>query len=250
MCSKDSINWFKLSLICGTEENAILFCKQKQLLPSQAQCPSCECTLNKMYTVKHLGRKTQYRFQCNSKSCKESGKNQVPLKRNTIFANSKMEVRQMLFLMYCYIDNKSYDSVIREVNFFTSEHILSRNTISHYYSLFREICTLAVEAQEAKNKIGGVGFTVEIDESKFGRRKYNKGRIVTGTWVLGGICVESGELFLQPVDKRDKATLLPIIIDKVHPGTTIITDCWRAYTDLANNGFSHLTVNHSLNFVG
>ena len=172
------------------------------------------------------------------------------LKKTHYFQKSKMEVRQIIFLMYCYIDNKSYESVIREVNFFTNEHILSRNTISHYYSLFREICTLAVETQSAKNKIGGEGFTVEIDESKFGRRKYNKGRIVTGTWVLGGICVESGELFLQPVEKRDKETLLPIIIDRVHPGTTIITDCWRAYNDLAYNEFNHLTVNHSLHFVG
>ena len=36
---------------------------------------------------------------------------------------------------------------------------------------------------------------MEIDESKFGRRKYNVGRLVEGQWVFGGICRETKEFF-------------------------------------------------------
>ena len=32
---------------------------------------------------------------------------------------------------------------------------------------------------------------VEIDESLFGKRKYNRERLCNGQWVLGGICVET-----------------------------------------------------------
>ena len=42
-------------------------------------------------------------------------------------------------------------------------------------------------------KIGGPGHTIEIDESKFGKRKYHRGRIVVGKWVLGGFCRTTGE---------------------------------------------------------
>jgi len=32
--------------------------------------------------------------------------------------------------------------------------------------------------------IGGEGIVVEIDESKFGKRKYSRGHKVDGVWVL------------------------------------------------------------------
>lgn len=35
----------------------------------------------------------------------------------------------------------------------------------------------------------------------------------------------------------------------MEPGTTIITDIWRGYNSLNQNGFLHKTVDHSLNFV-
>ena len=41
---------------------------------------------------------------------------------------------------------------------------------------------------DSSEMIGGQGKIVKIDESKFGKRKYNKGRLVEGQWVLGGIC--------------------------------------------------------------
>jgi hypothetical protein len=37
--------------------------------------------------------------------------------------------------------------------------------------------------------------------------------------------------------------------DNIKPGTTIINDYWKAYDCLNKEGFEHLKVNHSLNFV-
>ena len=52
-----------------------------------------------------------------------------------------------------------------------------------------------------------------------------------------------------PVEQRDSKTLLTIIKDRILPGTTIISDCWKAYNCLEQEGYQHLTVNHSVNFV-
>lgn len=48
---------------------------------------------------------------------------------------------------------------------------------------------------------------------------------------------------------RSRATLLKIIKEWIHPGTTIISDSWKAYYCLEDEGFHHLTVNHAYNFV-
>ena len=54
---------------------------------------------------------------------------------------------------------------------------------------------------------------------------------------------------MVPVDRRDAATLLPIIQQFILPGTTIVSDLWGAYNTVGNLGYAHLTVNHSVNFV-
>ena len=98
--------------------------------------------------------------------------------------------------------------------------------------------------------IGGPGVEVEIDESKFGKRKYNHGRVVGGHWVFGGIERGSGECFLVEVEKRDAATLHPLISQHVRPGSTVLSDEWSSYSQLtAITGNTHLAVNHSLHFV-
>ena len=100
----------------------------------------------------------------------------------------------------------------------------------------------------ASERIGGVGTIVEIDESKFGKRKYNRGKRVDGRWVFGGIERGSKKTFFRVVENRGKEVLLAIIKEFVQPGTTIISDCWKSYDCLEDEGFHHLTVNHSLEF--
>jgi hypothetical protein len=91
---------------------------------------------------------------------------------------------------------------------------------------------------------------VEIDETKIGKRKYNTGRWKKGTWVLGMIDRDGGfRLEICPDNKRDHATLLALIQKHVRNGTTIVTDKWKGYIGLQNEGFGHMTVNHTYNFV-
>ena len=68
-------------------------------------------------------------------------------------------------------------------------------------------------------------------------------------WVFGGIERESKKCFFVTVEDCSQRTLLQIIKDNIKPGTTIISDYWKAYDCLNKEGFEHLKVNHSLNFV-
>ena len=65
---------------------------------------------------------------------------------------------------------------------------------------------------EQSSPIGGPGISVEIDESKFGKRKYHKGHAVEGQWVFGGREKnDKSKVFMIPVDNRKQETLIPLI---------------------------------------
>ena len=91
---------------------------------------------------------------------------------------------------------------------------------------------------------------VEIDESYFFRRKYNRGRYRNAQWVFGAIERGTKNCLLVPVPNRRAETLLLIIERYILPGTTIISDCWASYNSLSNSvHYIHETVNHRYNFV-
>src|SRR6478735_5095704 len=100
---------------------------------------------------------------------------------------------------------------------------------------------------------------IQIDESKFGKRKNHRGHRVEGIWVFGMVeCLvpinevdrfytytdhrtgeqelrpryEAGRKFFCMVPNRTAATLLPIIYDNCQRGSTIRSDGWRAYSGL------------------
>ena len=64
------------------------------------------------------------------------------------------------------------------------------------------IAEKCLNAIQHPRQLGGPGKTVEIDESKFGKRKFYRGHHVEGCWVFGGIERESGKVFMEIVDKR------------------------------------------------
>ena len=147
----------------------------------------------------------------------------------------------------------------RDVHSFKEvQHVLRRqdgstignHTYVDWMNFFRDICAQHFISQPVK--IGGPGLIVEIDETVFVRRKYNRVRLVRHQWVFGGVQRGSPDkCFMVAVDKRNADTLLPIIQEYVLPGTDIISDLWAAYRRIAElpEGYGHLTVNHSVNFV-
>jgi hypothetical protein len=69
----------------------------------------------------------------------------------------------------------------------------------------------------ANEKIGGPGIIVEVDESKFGKRKCNRDHHVKGVWVIGGVeSTASWSLFVSVVDDRSANTILQLLRTYVH----------------------------------
>ena len=161
---------------------------------------------------------------------------------NTSFAASKLKVTQVMELFFLFTHDAPSKFVLDTKRF-------SSATVSKWFKVYMDILTNDYSYLETK--IGGEGIIVECDESKFGKRKYHRGHRVEGVWVFG--LVErtlERRLVVKVVEKRDAATLLPIIRGCVLPGSTVLTDCWRAYNGIESElGLEHGTVNHSVNYV-
>ena len=175
-------------------------------------------------------------WRCSHKTC---GK-KVSIRQGSWFSNSNLTLETIGLLTYFWVYRTEQEFVKHELG-------ISHTTIVDWYNFSREVCISILE--NFSQKIGGPGKIIEIDESKFGKRKFHKGRRVDGVWVFGGIERETKNCFFQCVPDRTANTLIAIIKERVLPGTTIYSDCWKAYSSLNKEGFSHLTVNHSINFV-
>ena len=91
--------------------------------------------------------------------------------------DSKLHLQQIAELVYLWSQSFSVDEIVHELQ-------ISNKTVIEWIHFFRECCLTTM--METSEKIGGNGIEIEIDESKFGKRKYYRGHRVEGQWVFGG----------------------------------------------------------------
>ena len=82
-----------------------------------------------------------------------------------------MSVEQITKIIYFWTYKYSQEIVVHESG-------LNCRTVVDFYNFCREVCSVILA--DYSEPIGGPGKVVEIDESKFGKRKYNRGKRVDG----------------------------------------------------------------------
>jgi hypothetical protein len=83
-------------------------------------------------------------------------------------------------------------------------------TVTDWRHFVRE--AMFVYLHDSSQKIGGPNKTVEIDESKFGKRKYHRGHRVQGQWIFGGVERDTGRAFFVPIMDRTAETLTLFVL--------------------------------------
>jgi len=107
-------------------------------------------------------------------------------------------------------------------------------------------------------QIGGIDnegnpIIVEIDESKFGKRKHNRGRRVRANWVIGMVeRTEQRRCVMVVVEKRDQTACSAIIRKHVKPGSMTFSDKWPGHfpiKKMTDKGYDHRSLCHKKEFV-
>jgi hypothetical protein len=115
----------------------------------------------------------------------------------------------------------------------------SYETVAKTFSFARKVCIVALEEMyDNKDNQGKLSGVFAIDRTRIGKRKFECGRLVEGSWALRIIELGSKEFWLEicPGNKRSATMLLPLIHKHVEPGSTIVTDKWAGYNCLKDNG--------------
>ena len=250
-------NSFKRLLreVTSSKDSTINFMQKNGILKSSVNCPgplidgkrSHGCG-KPMQMKKTNDSKDTYVWRCRKvhkifgpKSTYTVKDVKLSIRHQSWLVDAKLSLELILELIYLWSQGFSQGEIIHELK-------LSNKTVTEWTNFFRESCICAVIDNSAP--IGGNGVEVEIDESKFGKRKYHKGHKVEGQWVFGGHeKYNKKQIFMIPVPNRKESTLIPIIKRWIKPGTIIHSDCWKAYSKLSALGYTHVTVNHSKEFV-
>lgn len=223
------------------KQACIQWCQQVGIIPQSIQCRKdrISCKMLPRADCKVFG----YTWYCNKCRTRKS------LGVGTPFEDAHIDIGRALVIALCFANGETYDSTIRACSY--DGNPPNRHTVARWFDYFRSLTSDWADGyQNSSSKIGGPGKVVQIDEALIGRRKYHRGRMVTGQWVLGKID-ESGDLRLEicPGNKRNREALIPLIERHVAPGSVLHTDEWGAYRVLGTMGYTHKTVCHKREFV-
>jgi len=228
----------RLCELCACQQRLFSFLRfHKVLFNFHGRCERC---LNGFINIRQdkLASEGQIWRCSNTRHCNCK----IAIRKHSFFSGSNLRIHVIVKVIYFWTHRYPQHIVVHETG-------LNPKTLTDFYNFCREVCYTIL--QQHSEPIGGPGTVVEIDESKFGKRKYNRGKRVDGVWVFGGIERDTTppKCFFLTVEDRSAATLIPIIKQYILPGTTIVSDCWKSYSSLRDEGFLHQTVNHSIEFV-
>eukprot|EP00731_Ephydatia_muelleri_P003003 Em0001g3003a len=117
-----------------------------------------------MHLVKRKAvNKEEMGWRCPRKGCRQ----EVALREGTFFEGSRLGIETIMRIVYLWSVKTPLGKMREEIEF-------AAQTAVDWYNFIRDIC--AQYFIDHPSIIGGPGFEIEIDESKFGKRKYNRGR--------------------------------------------------------------------------
>jgi len=154
-------------LVLNKFENTFNFCCEVNVIKCKRNCQRCRRELKLSYDRRQQ-HTTPVVFRCTNSACP---KQYFSLREGSFFEDAKLSLEQILLIVNLFCGNITAYSQIQYQGQL-SDTKLSTATIADWLSYCREVC-LETVARETPKLIGGPGLTVEIDESKFGKRKGN-----------------------------------------------------------------------------
>jgi transposase-like protein len=198
------------------------------LYPDGIFCPNC-----KAITKHHRDRKRP------SYSCQNCGHHEHPMS-GTIFQDSATSLKLWFYAMYLMASTRcgiSAKQLERELGV----------TYKTAWRMFKQIRSMLDESDGPK-----LSGTIEADESFYGGLEKNKhankrqhqGTGGAGKTAVFGMVERDGRIVAKVVPNTQAATLMPHVIERTMPRSTVFTNEYVSYNPLEPMGYEHKRVHH------
>ena len=104
------------------------------------------------------------KWECRVQSSAKRHRTELSIRTGSWFAQTNMTLEEILKFTYWWCQDLEQSQITLELQ-------LARGTGVDWDSFCREVCEITMF--DNSEKIGGEGKIVQIDESKFGKRKYH-----------------------------------------------------------------------------
>ena len=131
-----------------------------------------------MNLVERSDRCDGYMWECHRQIGKKLHRVEKSIRERSWFEQSNLTMEEVLKFTYWWCQGLQQWQIKQLLG-------LGTHTAVDCDMFCRELCEVVIF--EKREKLGGVGKLVQIDESKIGKRKYHRGHLKDGQWVFGGI---------------------------------------------------------------
>lgn len=206
------------------------FIEHVDLMPEQ-HCFACNLKMSKTFYI------SKVKYRCNS--CYAQ---QVESIINSNVESSLSTLKQLQLLVY----------FVQELNVKQTRNFsgICKPTVMKFNSAIRKLIYMHMKCIYF-NKIGGDSHVVQVDETHFSVRKYNRGRIRKIVIFFGAIDSTTKELRIKKIKKKKKEILGKAIETFIKEGSEVHSDMFSSYLHYFKNNslYKHKYVNHKNNFV-
>lgn len=196
------------STAISTFESALALHQFHNIIPTIVNCPTCE---NQAYFEDKLLR---WRCQRSRIIIGTTIKRTFAqsLRSLTKLTGSHLEITTIrkFFVLYLFLAPPHQHFIQKQLN-------LALHTVVNW-SIFAGDLEMEWCLNNTNQTIGGPGTVVEVDEAKFGHQKYNRGRVLKGQLVFGGVQRRISNIVLEVVKDRSQETLMEVIHRRILPG--------------------------------
>ncbi|KCZ78639.1 hypothetical protein H311_00327 [Anncaliia algerae PRA109] len=102
----------------------------------------------------------------------------ISMLKNIFFNKTNLKINKILQTCYLCIHKCPTIEIVEMI-------AIQRESVTAWCSQLRKLLSDSLEYSEIE--IGGPDIIVEIDETKLDKRKYNRGHVIEGVWVVEGI---------------------------------------------------------------